>query len=315
MRFDRVGIIASLIVAALSLGLSSCGGSSSTPAATGTASIRFINGSPDAGAFDVLLNGKVIASNVAYGQITAYQTQTTGTSPLPQIAFVKTGTQVNIFPPIAGNLAQTFQLGAAAGTKLTIVVEGRAAFANGPLQLAVGSFVEPTPVTGTGQYSIVFHHASPAANAASPNGISVGQVALGASPVYTIQGQILFSTIGGNPSSLFGLAGQTAIVGPPGVGFFGAQVVVPTATPTPLSSPVTSTPSPMASVYAAIVPGPTSLPTTFPTPPGNPVQVTGVDSANTTQSLPFNNDQVLFVYLIDDSASPTGVQFVGTFTN
>ncbi|MBV8583131.1 MAG: DUF4397 domain-containing protein, partial [Candidatus Eremiobacteraeota bacterium] len=80
MRFDRTRIFASLIVVALALSLASCGsGGSTTPNTSGTAMVRFINGSPDAGAFDVLVNGKVVVSNVAYGQITSYQNLTVGT--------------------------------------------------------------------------------------------------------------------------------------------------------------------------------------------------------------------------------------------
>ena len=128
-------IIASLIVVALALALASCNGGYSSTASSGTASIRFINGSPDVGGFDVLLNGKVIATNVQYGQITAYQTQTVGGSPLPALSFVKTGTQTSIFPNASGGASpspsatpQSFQLGTAPGSKLTIVIEGRAAF-------------------------------------------------------------------------------------------------------------------------------------------------------------------------------------------
>ena len=313
MRFDRVGIIAGLALAALSVSLAACSTTAATSTPAGTASIRFINGSPDAGAFDVLINGTVIASNVAYGQITAYQSQNIGTTPLPQVAFVKTGTKVNIFPPLAGNAGQTFQLGSAPGTKITVIVEGRAAFPNSALGLAVGSFIEPTIANTAGQYAIVFHHASPAANAASPTGLDVGQIALGNAPIYTVQGQLLFNTISGTTQSLFGVSGLPAVVGPPGVGFFAGAVAVSTATPVPVTSTSpTPTPSPMPPIYAAILPGP---PTAFPTPTGNPIQVSGVDASNVNQSMPFNSDQVLFVYLIDDAASATGVQLIGTFTN
>lgn len=321
MRLDRTGIFASLIVAALALSLASCaGGGSTTPSSTGTAMVRFINGSPDAGAFDVLVNGKVVASDIVYGQIGAYQTLTVGTNPLPQVAFVKTGTQVNIFPPVSGTTAQTFQLGAAAGSKLSVVVEGRAAFV-GSLGLNIGAFVEPTLTTATGEYSVVFHHASPAASVAAPNGINVGQVQLGPAPVYTVYGQILFGSSAGSTQSLFGITGQPAYIGPPGVGFFAGPVVLATATPVPVTSTSpTPTPSPTPTVtplasptiFAVLVPGP---PVVLPSPPGNSFPVTGVDPTDVNQSLPFNTDQNLFIYLIDSTSSPTGVQLIGTYTN
>ena len=318
-------IVASLVVAALALALASCNGGYTSTASSGTASIRFINGSPDVTPFDVLLNGKVIATNVQYGQITAYQTQAVGTSPLPAVSFVKTGTQISIFntsggaSPSPSATPQSFQLGTAPGTKLTIVIEGRAAFV-GSLGLNIGAFVEPTITNASGQYAVVYHHASPAAAVMSPNGIAVGQVALQATPLYSFQGELAFSSIGGTSTSILSVTAQPAFVGPPGVGFFAGPVLLPTATPiptgtgspTPTPSPST-TPSPsVTALYAVIVPGP---PVVFPSPTGNPIAVTGVDSTNINQTLPYNNDQTLFVYLIDDTASPTGVQLIDTFTN
>ncbi len=321
MRLNRTGIFASLIVAALALSLASCGGGgSSTPNTSGTASVRFINGSPDAGNIDVLVNGKVVASNIAYGQITAYGTLTVGTSPLPQVAFVKTGTTTNIFPS-NGTTPQTFQLGAAPSSKLTVVVEGRASLI-GALGLQVGAFVEPTVTPGSGLYAVVFHHASPAASAASPNGILVGTVALGPAPVYTAFGTMLFSTTNGSASSFVGLNNQPTFAGPPGVGFWAGPIVLPTATPIPVStSTATPTPSPSPSatpiasptVYAVVLPGP---PAVIPSPAGDSFPVTGVDPNNVNQSMPDGSNAVLFVYLIDSTATPgTGSELVGTFTN
>ncbi len=321
MRLNRTGIFASLIVAALALSLASCGGGgSTTPNTTGTASVRFINGSPDAGNIDVLVNGKIVASNIAYGQITAYGSLTVGTSPLPQVAFVKTGTSTNIFPS-NGTTPQTFQLGAATSSKLTVVVEGRASLI-GSLGLQVGAFVEPTVTPATGLYAVVFHHASPAASAASPNGVLVGQVALGPSPSYTAFGSMLFATTNGSGSSLVGLNNQPTFTGPPGVGFWVGPVVIPTATPIPVttssvspSPSPTSTVTPIASptVYAVTLPGPAAP---IPSPAGDSFPVTGVDMSNVNQSMPDGTNAVLFVYLIDSTATPgTGSEMVGTFTN
>jgi hypothetical protein len=320
MRLNRTGIFASLIVAALALSLASCGGGGSTaPNTSGTASIRFINGSPDAGNIDVLVSGKVVASNVAYGQITAFTSLTVGTSPLPQVAFVKTGTTTNIFPS-NGTTPQTFQLGAAVNSKLTVVLEGRAALI-GALGLQVGAFVEPTITPSGSLYAVVFHHASPAASAASPTGILVGQVALGPSPVYTAFGSMLFATTNGSGSSLVGVNNQPAFVGPPGVGFWAGPVVVPTSTPIPVStSSTTPTPSPSPTVtpiasptvYAVTLPGPAAV---IPSPAGDSFSVTGVDSSNVSQSMPDGSNNILFCYLIDSTTSGTGVEMIGTFTN
>ncbi|MGH7716581.1 MAG: DUF4397 domain-containing protein, partial [Vulcanimicrobiaceae bacterium] len=219
MNRNRTGIFASLIVVALALSLASCGGGgSTTPSTSGSAMVRFINGSPDVGNVDVLVNGKVVASNIAYGTITAFQSLTVGTQPLPQVAFVKTGTSTNIFPS-SGSQQQTFQLGAAVNSKVTVVVEGRATLV-GSLGLEVGAFIEPTLNVPSGSYAVVFHHASPAASLASPNGVYVGSVALGAAPTYNLFGSMLFGSTNGSVSSLVGVNNQPAFIGPPGVGFW-----------------------------------------------------------------------------------------------
>lgn len=319
---NRTRLFASVLVAAFSLILASCGGGGSTASVTsGNANIRFLNGSPDAGAFDVLINGKVVASNVAYGQITTYQSVAVGSSPLPQMAFVKTGTQTNIFPPLTGNTAQTFQLGAGGGSSLTIVVEGEASYV-GARGLTLGAFIEPVISNAANTYSIVFHHASPLAALASANGLNVGEYNY-STTTWFVLGNMTFNNTSGSSTSLFGLQSQTAIVGPPGAGFYvGPETVItptpipvtPTPTPTATPTATASAPAPVPSptVYAAIVPGP---PTALPSSAGNTFPVAGVDATNTNQSLPFNNDVNLFVYVIDSTTSPTGVQLVGTFSN
>lgn len=320
---NRTRILASVLVAAFALLLASCGGGgSTTPTTSGTAKIRFINGSPDAGAFDVLLNGKVIASNVAYGQITSYQSVSVGTSPLPQMAFVKTGTQTNIFPALSGGAAQTFQLGAGAGANLTVVVEGEASFI-GARGLSLGAFIEPTITNNTGTYSIVFHHASPLAASASPGNLFVGEILFGATNTFVVIGSIAFNSTSGTATSIFGLSNQAATVGPPGIGFYAGPAPVATATPVPVSptpSPtatVTTTPVPVPSptIYGALMPGPAVAQSAIENNPPINFPVTGVDSANTNQSMPFNTDQNLFIYVIDSTASPSGVELIGTFNN
>ncbi|HEY1726909.1 MAG TPA: DUF4397 domain-containing protein [Candidatus Baltobacteraceae bacterium] len=320
MRLNRTGIFVSLIVAALAISLASCGGGgSTTPNTTGTASIRFINGSPDAGNIDVLVNGKVVASNVAYAQVSAYTSLTVGTQPLPQVAFVKTGTTTNLFPA-NGTTPQTFQLGAAANSKVTVVLEGRATLI-GSLGLQVGAFIEPTITTPTSEYSVVFHHASPAAAAASPFGIYVGDIELGSAPLYLVYGTMSFGTTNGTTASFVGVTSQPAFVGPPGIGFWAGPVITATATPIPISSSSasptpspspTAAPIPSPTVYAATVPGP---PINIPAPSNDQFPVSGVDSANVNQSMPDGSNNELFLYLIDSTSSPTGSQMLGTFTN
>lgn len=325
---NRTRLFASILVAAFSLILASCGGGGSTsPVTSGNANVRFINGSPDAGAFDVLVNGKVVASDVVYGQITAYQSLAVGTSPLPQVAFVKTGTQVNIFPPLSGNTAQTFQLGAGAGTNLTVVVEGEASYpGNTARALTLGAFIEPTISNATGSYSVVFHHASPLAALASANGLNVGEILFGATNTFYVLGNITFANTTGLTTSLFGVQSQAAITGPPGVGFYVGPETVATATPVPVTPTPTPTPTPTATatapvavpaptIYAAIMPGPAVLQSAIESSPTNPFTVTGVDSNNTNQSLPFNSDTNLFIYVIDSTSAPQGVTLVGTFSN
>ena len=322
---NRTRLLASAFVAAFALLLASCGGGgSTTPVTTGNANVRWLNGSPDAGAFDVLVNGKVVASDVTYGSLTSYQSLVTGTSPLPQVAFVKTGTQTNIFPNVSG-AQQTFQLGAAAGSNLTVVVEGFASYV-GSRGLTLGAFIEPVITNSTGTYAIVFHHASTLANLASPNGLEVGEILFGSggSNSFYDLGAMTFNSTAGTGSSIFGLSSQSAITGPPGIGFFVAPEIVATATPFPLTTTTPSpsptptasnTPVPTPTLYAVIMPGPPVSQSAVSSVPLNPFPIIGVDSANTNQSLPFNSDQSLFVYVIDSSTSPTGVNLVGTFSN
>jgi hypothetical protein len=323
MRLNRTGIFVSLLLAAFALSLASCGGGgSTTPNTTGKAMVRFINGSPDAGAVDVLVNGTIVASDVAYGQITAYQSLTVGTNPLPQVAFVKTGTHTNIFPAANGSgpNGETFQLGAAVNSKVTVVVEGRAALI-GSLGLQVGAFIEPTiTVTGT-NYAVVYHHASPAANAAAPSGLNIGQITLGPQPVYLVQGSMLFSSTQGSATSLVGVSNQPAFIGPPGVGFYVGPSVVVTATPVPITSStaspsptptVTATPIASPTVYAGLVPGPAV--TGINQPAGDTYPINGVDPNDTSQSMPDGTNNTLFTYVIDAN-SPTGCEMIGTFTN
>lgn len=316
----RIRIIASALVVVASFALSACGGGGTTSGTTsGAANIRFINGSPDVGAIDVIVNGKAVVSALAYRTISPYQSIQVGTNPLPQVAFVKTGTQTNIFPSQAGGAAQTFQLGTAPGSNLSIVIEGRANVV-GSAGLNLGAFIEPVITNSvTGSYSVVFHHASPSAALAAPNGLDVGSVTIGATPVYTRLGQVLFSSSAGSTQSFFGVTNQPPVVGPPGISFFAGPTInvtpspapLPTTSPSPSPTPlpsVTPTASPyVPTVYAKLYPGPAPL--------GTNNQINGVDPANVNNSIPFNNDVNLFIYAIDSNVSPSGVELIGTFTN
>jgi len=317
-ELNRIRIIASAAVVIAAFALSACGGGGTTSGITsGTAQVRFINGSPDVGAIDVIINGHVVATAIAYRTITPYQSIQVGTNPLPQVAFVKTGTQVNIFPSLASGQAQTFQLGTAPGTNLSIVIEGRTNVV-GSAGLNLGAFIEPTIAnTIAGTYAVVFHHASPSAALASPNGLDVGSVTLASAPVYTRLGQMLFSSSTGSTQSFFGVTNQPAVVGPPGIGFYIAPTInvtpspapLPTTSPSPSPTPaVTPTAAPyVPQTYAQLYPGPA--------PPGTKNQINGVDPANVNNSLPFQSDVNLFIFAIDSSVSPSGVELIGTFSN
>ena len=314
----RIRILASALVVVASFALSACGGGGTTSGTTsGAANIRFINGSPDVGAIDVIVNGKAVITALGYRTISPYQSLQVGTNPLPQVAFVKTGTQTNIFPSTSGGAAQTFQLGTAPGSNLSIVIEGRANVV-GSAGLNLGAFIEPAIVnTTTGTWAVVFHHASPSAALAAPNGLDVGTVTIGSSPVYTRLGQMLFSSSAGSTQSFFGVTNQPPVVGPPGISFFAGPTInvtpspapLPTTSPSPSPTPAVSpSPSPyVPTVYAQVRPGPALL--------GSSNQVNGVDPANVNNSMPFNTDVNLFIFAIDSNTSPTGVELIGTFSN
>ncbi|MBV8355217.1 MAG: hypothetical protein JO101_07855, partial [Candidatus Eremiobacteraeota bacterium] len=246
------------------------------------------------------------------------QSVTVGTNPLPQVIFYKTGTTTNIFPTSTGTTPGSFQLGAAANSQLTIVIEGRATVV-GAAGLNLGAFIEPTITNASGTYSVVFHHASPSAALASVNGLDVGSFTLASPPVYERFGTMLFSSQAGSAQSFFGLTSQAGISGPPGIAFFVGPVITaspaPTvsgsATPSPSPSPSPSfSPTPLPyipNVYAALVPGPVPASTLYPT--------NGVDSTDVNQSIPFNSENNLFIYAIDSTMSPSGLELIGTFNN
>src|ERR1700722_7581790 len=89
------------IATAVAILLSGCGGSS-TPSVTSNNSgyVRFVNGSADAGAVDIYVDGNLSATdtNLAYGKITAYQSFATGQHAVKVVA---TGTQTVIGSPPA----------------------------------------------------------------------------------------------------------------------------------------------------------------------------------------------------------------------
>lgn len=142
------------LATAVALLLTGCGGSS-TPSFTSSNSgfVRFVNGSADAGAVDVYVDGTLTASdtNIAYGKLTAYQSFTTGQHTVKVVA---TGTQT-----IIGSLsASTMSINGASYVSAVLTGENHPTAASNPLNLVL--IVDTPYQTGSGQAVVNFHNAA-----------------------------------------------------------------------------------------------------------------------------------------------------------
>jgi hypothetical protein len=166
------------------------GGSSSTPSFTG-ATIRFVNGSPDAGTVDVAVGAptNVIFTKISYGGFGAYSLYTTKSN--PDIYVYQSGTQ-NL---VAGRTLPdgtkgTGVLNLTDNQRFSGVLAG-SVLASTALLL---QFQEPSFNTPTGAGAVAIHHASPSTQNVSfqvgyyvpaiPSvRYSLGTIAYGAAPL------------------------------------------------------------------------------------------------------------------------------------
>jgi Domain of unknown function (DUF4397) len=145
------------IATAVAILLSGCGGSS-TPSVTSNNSgyVRFVNGSADAGAVDIYVDGNLSATdtNLAYGKITAYQSFATGQHAVKVVA---TGTQT-----VIGSLsANSVSINGASYASVVLTGENHPTGSNNPLNLL--AIVDTPYASGSGQAVVNFHNAAGAA--------------------------------------------------------------------------------------------------------------------------------------------------------
>ena len=282
--------------------------------------VRFINGSPDssgAGTLTVSARSGQFAT-VDYAKVTPFIAFTRGINAEFVISSPAWTTPLTCTTPYALVPAGHY----------TIVVSGSATGV-GNQRLQCQLFGENFIVPGSGQFQMLFHHASPATYLAGQATLVTGTFtpASGTDPVtMTFAGSATFTTIFAGPAS----SSQTTVAAPtasfqlqgvtaqPGIGFFvnPSPTPAPPATPTPTPLPPGATPTPTA------VPGATPTPT--PSPEATALPANALLGAGNPGSLPdpFNFFPVALtttfsLYVVDAPAgsSPPGPPFrlVGVF--
>lgn len=301
-----VSIVAALAVAGCG------GGGSSSPAPVvsqpappgsglGTASVRFINGTPDhssptGGTISISGASGPPLADVPYSIVTRYFSFAAGL----QAAFVFRSSQWT------APLSCTTPYALTQGGSYTVVVAG-ASNQSGNQGLQCQVFFENYAAGPSGQGQILFHHASPAAYFSGQPTLQFGlftpapQNPGGTQPPFTLSaplGSAAFTTaLLANTAAGVVVSSTFAAVSTGGVGFY----VVPPPTPTPVP---TATPAPPP---AGATPSPTSTPIPTPTPEatlypmnaqlgaGNPGSL-----PDPTNAFPVGTSTTLSIYVIDD---------------
>lgn len=157
--FTRTSFVALLCSV---LGLAACTGSNGTSVIANPfdpgSTVRFLNGSPDAGGVDVAIGqaNNIVFRNVTYGTISLYTKY--GTSNSPDIYVYRTGTSTLIgSKQLPDGNTGTAQVVLAAKTRNTLVLAG---YAGAPGNAALVKFQEHIFNTGAGLGAVQFHHAA-----------------------------------------------------------------------------------------------------------------------------------------------------------
>jgi hypothetical protein len=146
-----------------------CGDGKGLTTAPSTANVRIVHASPDAGAVDVLVDGRAILTNVQYKQTLDYTPVSSGGH---VVAVRATGTSTDAFSvPVA--------LGD--GASYTVVARGRAAATGGNFGLGADVLADDaSPATGRAGLRVV--HAAPGAVAVDLYLTAPGASLAGATP-------------------------------------------------------------------------------------------------------------------------------------
>lgn len=184
--------------------------------------VRVIHASPDAGGVDVLVNGQVVLTNVAFPSGSAYLPLSAGTY---QIQVNRTGTQTALLGPV--------EVTVAAGARTTIAVVGQVAGGNGQQPkstVSVQVFQDDATPPAAGQAKIRVVHVSPDAgpvdilagdqvlvsNVAFPSGTAFLEVPAGQYAIRVNRAGTAETLIG--PVNLDLVAGRTYTVYASGLG-------------------------------------------------------------------------------------------------
>ena len=179
-------------------------GGSSTPTVPGLGNtngfLRFVNGSADAGAVDIYVDGNLSSSdtNVPYGKITAYQQFSSGTH---TIKVTQTGTQT-----VVGSLSNaSVSINNQNYASIVLAGENHATAASNPIQLV--TINDQLFNTGSGGAAVNFHNAATGLNATE----QFGYYGLTSGPNGTLGSPVGVGSET-NPQGIpSGVAGSTAI--------------------------------------------------------------------------------------------------------
>jgi hypothetical protein len=286
MRLRRLGFLCAVVAVVLS-GCNS--GNDIISTTTPTTGLRYLNGSPDLGTVDVYINkasGTPNAGAIAYGALAAY-------ADIPSKAYTVIVTATGV--PSSTKLTCALP-SLAANTRYTLVIAGKVAGGTSATGLQCQLFAETVYSLPANQFQLAFHHASPAANAASLSTVSFGLYSAGTTNYQLPSGTATFvstltsGTADGVATNVLVQAVSTA----PGLGVYTSTQtgVAPTtvlATTTPSQATTGLSTATGAANYMNFMPYTTTSLST---------------GAVTTVS------SVLSVYMIDSTTNASGVALV-----
>ncbi len=134
--------------------LASCGGSGSSviAGAAGNSYVRFVGGSPDAGAVDVYVDGSALVTATGYGAITPYHRVNSGSH---SVTIYTAGSDTG-----SGLATTTFTTGAGTDTSIVLVGDRHPSY-QASSSLAVQVFGDAEYNTVAGAAGVNFYHAAP----------------------------------------------------------------------------------------------------------------------------------------------------------
>ncbi len=184
-------VVATSALALVTLFTASCGSSSSTK-------FRVINASPGESNFDVSLDSKVVATNIAYGAATSYLTTGSGSHQF----------QLNLTGSTNSLLSRSASF--AANTQTTVLATDY------PAQIAAISLLDDTTTPTTGNFRLRLINAAPSAGAVDAYVVAPSTDVTGVSPTVTsitFEAQSIYQSLAaGNFEVIFTQAGTKNVL-------------------------------------------------------------------------------------------------------